>query len=95
MGGGEVARYIDTYGTDRIAKAVLASAVPPFLHKADDNPDGALDDDAIAGFLAGVDSDRIAFLDEFTTGFLHRRRRAENQRSATRLRPRHRRVRLP
>ncbi|MEP6697962.1 MAG: alpha/beta hydrolase [Pseudonocardiales bacterium] len=69
MGGGEVARYIGTYGTDRIAKAVLASAVPPFLHKADDNPEGALNDDAIAGFLLGVDSDRIAFLDEFTTGF--------------------------
>jgi len=69
MGGGEVARYIGTYGTERIAKAVLAAAVPPFLHKAGDNPDGALDDDTIAGFLAGVSSDRIAFLDEFTTGF--------------------------
>lgn len=28
MGGGEVVRYIGTYGTDRIAKAVLAAAVP-------------------------------------------------------------------
>ena len=28
-----------------------------------------MDDDAIAGFLAGVTSDRLAFLDEFTTGF--------------------------
>jgi len=69
MGGGEVARYIGRYGTDRIAKAVLASAVPPFLYKSAENPDGALDDDAIAGFLGAVKSDRIAFLDEFTTGF--------------------------
>ena len=69
MGGGEVVRYISTFGTDRIAKAVLAAAVPPFLHKTDGNPDGALDDDTIAGFLAGVTSDRIAFLDAFTTGF--------------------------
>jgi non-heme chloroperoxidase len=69
MGGGEVARYIGSYGTERIAKAVLASAVPPFLYKSADNPDGALDDAAIAGFLGGVKSDRIAFLDEFTTGF--------------------------
>ena len=69
MGGGEVARYIGTYGTDRIGKAVLASAVPPFLYKSDGNPDGALDDDTIAGFLAGVSTDRIAFLDEFTAGF--------------------------
>lgn len=28
LGGGEVARYIGTFGTDRVAKAVLASAVP-------------------------------------------------------------------
>ena len=69
MGGGEVVRYIGTYGSDRVAKAVLASAVPPYLYRSDDNPEGALDDDAIAGFLAGVTSDRIAFLDEFTTGF--------------------------
>ena len=69
MGGGEVVRYIGTYGTDRIAKAVLAAAVPPFLHKTDGNPDGALDDATIAGFLAGVQADRIAFLDAFTTGF--------------------------
>ena len=69
MGGGEVARYIGTYGTERIAKAVLAAAVPPFLYKTGDNPDGALDDATIAGFLAGVSSDRLAFLEEFTTGF--------------------------
>jgi pimeloyl-ACP methyl ester carboxylesterase len=30
MGGGEVARYIGRFGTDRIARAVLAGAVPPF-----------------------------------------------------------------
>jgi len=69
MGGGEVVRYIATYGTERIAKAVLASAVPPFLYKSDDNPDGGLDDETIAGFQNGVKADRIAFLDEFTTGF--------------------------
>jgi len=69
MGGGEVARYVGTYGTDRIAKAVLAAAVPPFLFKSDDNPDGGLDDETIAGFEAGVKGDRVAFLDEFTTGF--------------------------
>ena len=69
MGGGEVVRYIGKYGTDRVAKAVLAAAVPPYLFKSDDNPDGGLDDEAIAGFEGGVKGDRIAFLDEFTTGF--------------------------
>ena len=69
MGGGEVVRYLGTYGSDRVAQAVLASAVPPYLYKSDDNPDGGLDDDAIAGFQAGVKSDRLAFLNQFTTGF--------------------------
>ena len=69
MGGGEVARYISTHGTARVAKAVLAGAVPPYLYKSAGNPDGALDDAAIAQFEAGVTTDRIAFLDTFTTGF--------------------------
>ncbi len=69
MGGGEVVRYLSKYGPDRIAKAVLAAAVPPFLLKSEDNPDGGLDDATIAGFEGGVKGDRIAFLDEFTTGF--------------------------
>ncbi len=69
MGGGEVARYIGTYGTSRIAKAVFASAVPPFLRKTDDNPDGVLDDATIQSFLDGVAGDCPAFLDGFSTGF--------------------------
>ena len=69
MGGGEVVRYIGTYGEARIAKAVLASAVPPFLYKTDGNPDGGLDDATIAAFQDGVKGDRAAFLDGFTTNF--------------------------
>jgi pimeloyl-ACP methyl ester carboxylesterase len=69
MGGGEVVRYIARYGTERIAKAVLAAAVPPYLFKSDDNPDGGLDDETIASFEAGVKGDRLAFLDGFTTAF--------------------------
>ncbi|WP_214371201.1 alpha/beta fold hydrolase [Pseudonocardia sp. H11422] len=69
MGGGEVVRYIGTHGTDRVGRAVLAAAVPPYLYKSDDNPDGGLDDATIAEFENGVKSDRIAFLDGFTTMF--------------------------
>jgi len=69
MGGGEVARYIGRYGTQRIAKAVFAAAVPPFLLKTADNPEGGLDEATIAGFDAGVIGDRIAFLDQFSKGF--------------------------
>ncbi len=69
MGGGEVVRYLGTYGSDRIASAVLAAAVPPYLYKADDNPDGGLDDATIATFEGGVRGDRLAFLDGFLHGF--------------------------
>ena len=69
MGGGEVARYISTYGDDRVAKTVLAAAVPPFLYKSADHPEGALDEATINSFLDAVTKDRIAFLDGFTTNF--------------------------
>jgi len=69
MGGGEVARYIGTHGTGRVAGAVFAAAVPPYLYKSDDNPDGGLDDETIGGFEAGVKGDRMAFLEDFTTSF--------------------------
>lgn len=39
-GGGEVARYIGKYGTSRVAKAGLISAVPPLMLKTPENPDG-------------------------------------------------------
>jgi pimeloyl-ACP methyl ester carboxylesterase len=69
MGGGEVARYIAKYGPGRIAKAVFASAVPPYLYKAQDNPEGGLDEATIAQFQGGVKKDRLAFLDDFTKNF--------------------------
>jgi len=69
MGGGEVVRYIGRHGTDRIAKAVLAAAVPPYLYRSGDNPDGGLDEATIEQFRAGVTGDRIAFLDGFMTNF--------------------------
>jgi len=69
MGGGEVVRYISTYGTERVSRAVLARAVPPYLYKSDDNPDGGVDDATIAQFEDGVKGDRAAFIDGFATNF--------------------------
>ena len=40
-GGGEVARYIGRHGSQRVAKAVLISAVPPLMLRTDKNPAGA------------------------------------------------------
>src|SRR6187455_3719260 len=34
-GGGEVARYVGRYGTKRVAKVVLISAIPPLLVKTE------------------------------------------------------------
>src|SRR5881628_651883 len=39
-GGGEVARYIGRHGTERVAKAVLISAVPPIVVETERNPGG-------------------------------------------------------
>ncbi|MGY2461291.1 alpha/beta fold hydrolase [Vreelandella sulfidaeris] len=69
MGGGEVARYLSSYGTGRVNKAVFAAAVPPYLYKADDNPEGGLDNATINQFLEGVKGDRLAFLEDFTKSF--------------------------
>ncbi len=70
MGGGEVARYLGTYGSARIASAVLASAVPPYLYRSEDNPDGGLDDATIEQFETGVKTDRPAFVKGFVDSFL-------------------------
>jgi len=69
MGGGEVVRYLSRYGSARVIKAVLAAAVPPYLYKSEDNPEGGLDDATIASFENQVTTDRLAFLDGFTTTF--------------------------
>lgn len=69
MGGGEVVRYLSRYGSDRVSKAVLAAAVPPYLYVSDDNPEGGLDDATIEHFESGVKEDRAGFLDGFTTEF--------------------------
>ena len=68
MGGGEVARYIGTYGTERVAKAMLLGAVPPFLLQTEDNPDGA-PQEVFDGMIAGVKHDRLSFLDGFFPNF--------------------------
>lgn len=69
MGGGEIARYLGTRGSERVRSAVLAGAVPPYLLKTDDNPDGGLAEEDVAGMEDGARTDRENFLDGFTTNF--------------------------
>ncbi len=68
MGGGEVARYMGRYGSGRVSKAILLGAVPPFLLKTADNPEG-VDKSVFDGMLQSVSKDRIAFLEEFFPNF--------------------------
>lgn len=68
MGGGEVARYLGTHGSERVSKAVFISAVPPYLLKADDNGEG-VDGSVFAGIKEAIVSDRFAFLSGFFANF--------------------------
>ncbi|NMO54891.1 alpha/beta hydrolase [Actinoplanes sp. TBRC 11911] len=69
MGGGEVARYVSRYGVDRVTKAVFAAAVPPYLYKTDENPEGAIDEALLTSFHESIRQDRAAFVDGFVTNF--------------------------
>lgn len=68
MGGGEVARYIGKYGSKSVSKAVFISAVPPFLLKTPDNPEG-VESGVFEGIEKAVAKDRYAFFHEFFKNF--------------------------
>lgn len=69
MGGGEVARYAGRHGTSRLHSVVFAAAVPPFLMQNSQNPDGPLDEETFTQMRGGLEQDREAFFEDFTTGF--------------------------
>ena len=68
MGGGEVARYLGTYGSDRVDSAVFISAIPPFLLKTSENPEG-VDGSVFDGIMESIIADRPAFLSGFFSEF--------------------------
>lgn len=70
MGGGEVVRYLGRYGDDRVSRAMLVAAVPPFLLKTPDNA-GGVEPSVFDDMIAGVKRDRIGFLSEFLKGFFN------------------------
>lgn len=69
MGGGEVARYVANHGTSRLGGVVFAAAVPPYLLKGDDNPDGPLTEDKAREMENALKASREKFFDQFTTTF--------------------------
>ena len=70
MGGGEIARYFGKYGSKGVKKAVFISAVPPFLLKTQDNPEG-VDQSVFDGIQKAIASDRYAFFTEFFKNFFN------------------------
>ncbi len=68
MGTGEVTRYLGKYGSGRVRKAVLMGAIPPFLLKTPDNPDG-VDGSVFDGIKAAVIKDRPAYFKDFLNNF--------------------------
>jgi non-heme chloroperoxidase len=68
MGTGELARYVATYGTERVAKLAFLASLEPFLVQRDDNPEGVpqqvFDDIATA-----ARTDRYAWFTQFYGNF--------------------------
>ena len=70
MGGGEIARYLGTYGSERVRRAAIISGVPPYLLKTPDTPDGVpleLFDEIAAALRA----DRLAYFTEWNKNFFN------------------------
>ena len=64
MGTGEVTRYLGTYGSAGISKAVLIGSIPPYILQTEDNPEG-VPPDVFEGLKQAASGDRYAFLDSF------------------------------
>ncbi|HUR05688.1 MAG TPA: alpha/beta hydrolase [Nonomuraea sp.] len=67
-GGGEVARYIGRHGTERVAKAVLLSAIPPLMVRTEANLEG-LPIEVFDDLRKGVATDRSQFYRDLSESF--------------------------
>lgn len=67
-GGGEVIRYVAKYGKDRVAKAVLISAVTPIMAKTDSSPDG-IPMSVFDEIREGTATKRPQYFQDFTMAF--------------------------
>lgn len=70
MGTGEVARYLGSYGSERVAKAAFLGSLQPFLLHTDDNPAG-LPREVFDGIESAARADRYAWFDTFFGDFFN------------------------
>ena len=68
MGTGEVTRYLSSYGSQKIDRAVLIGPIPPYLSQAPDNPDG-VPANLFDGFRQQAAADTFAWLKGFLDNF--------------------------
>ncbi|MEO5984875.1 MAG: alpha/beta hydrolase [Ferruginibacter sp.] len=68
MGGGEIAKYFSLYGGARVSKAILVSAVVPYMLKTNDNPNG-VPQEQFDEMTKGMKADRPAFMEKFNKAF--------------------------
>ncbi|MGV9411076.1 alpha/beta fold hydrolase [Nocardia sp. NPDC003693] len=66
-GGGEITRYVGRHGSARVAKLVLVSAVPPFMLRTEDNPEG-LPIEVFDGIRAGERASRSQLYRDLADG---------------------------
>src|SRR4051812_38587083 len=66
-GGGEVVHYLARHGENRVAKAVIVSAVPPLMVRTRANP-GGLPKDVFDGLQAQVAANRSNFYFDLASG---------------------------
>jgi non-heme chloroperoxidase len=69
-GTGEVARYLSSFGSERVSKAVLLAPVPPFFLKTPDNPAG-VDRSFFDGIKKSIIVDRPAYIRKFLDDFFN------------------------
>ncbi|WP_410537705.1 alpha/beta fold hydrolase [Streptomyces sp. KL2] len=68
MGTGELARYVRTYGHERIAKLAFLASLEPFLVQTDDNPAG-VPRSVFEGIEEAARADRYAWYTQFFKDF--------------------------
>jgi len=68
MGTGELARYVKTYGHERVAKLAFLASLEPFLLQREDNPTG-VPQEVFDGIIDAARTDRYAWFTAFYENF--------------------------
>jgi pimeloyl-ACP methyl ester carboxylesterase len=70
MGGGEIVRYLGTYGSERVRRAVIVSGVPPYLLKTAETPQG-VPQEVFDEIEQALTADRFAYFTEWNKNFFN------------------------